>query len=455
MAARAELDPRWQYAAVLSTGVLIGLIAGVSPPMALLAAIGITFVGVTLVNLTAGLCFFAVITSIDTIIPYDTGIVSLPKLMGILLVISWLAGATSRAEGKLFEHPVFLYVLLLFGGWVVLSFAWANDEAAVVDTFIRFAPNAMLFLITYSAIKTRDQALWLVGAFVLGTLISAAYGFAVPTDPHAGDRLSGAGGNANETAAALTAGVALSGALAVALKEPLLRVAAAIIVPLSIFAIFLTLSRGGLVSLGAVLITAVLMAGRRRGVALTVALVAALLTIGYFAAVAPQASKDRVTQLDGGTGRSSIWKVGWRMVEAHPVVGVGAGNFPTESVHYLLAPGAILRADFIVDTPKVAHNSYLEVLAELGIVGLALFLAIVSYALGCALKAVKEFARTGDRSMEIISRALFIALVGLLAGDFFGSREFGKQLWLLMSICPALLALARAQAAGTQPPPAA
>ena len=45
--------------------------------------------------------------------------------------------------------------------------------------------------------------------------------------------------------------------------------------------------------------------------------------------------------------------------------------------------------------------------------------------------------------MEIVSRALFVALIGLLVSDFFGSRQFNKQLWLLMSIAPALLAIAR------------
>jgi hypothetical protein len=38
-------------------------------------------------------------------------------------------------------------------------------------------------------------------------------------------------------------------------------------------------------------------------------------------------------------------------------------------------------------------------------------------------------------------------LVGLLAADFFGSRQYSKQLWLLLSLCPALLAISRAELA--------
>jgi hypothetical protein len=44
--------------------------------------------------------------------------------------------------------------------------------------------------------------------------------------------------------------------------------------------------------------------------------------------------------------------------------------------------------------------------------------------------------------MEVMSRALVIALVGTLAADFFISEEFSKQLWLLLALGPAFLGIA-------------
>ena len=38
---------------------------------------------------------------------------------------------------------------------------------------------------------------------------------------------------------------------------------------------------------------------------------------------------------------------------------------------------------------------------------------------------------------------LFVALVGLLAADFFVSRQYSKQLWLLLALCPVVLELSR------------
>ena len=216
--------------------------------------------------------------------------------------------------------------------------------------------------------------------------------------------------------------------------------------PFLILGVFLTLSRGGLFALVAALVATVAFSGRWRPQAAAVAALGVVGAIVYFGAFAPVEARERVTTVDGGTGRTDVWRVGWRMVEDEPVRGIGAGNFANTSVHYLLQPGAIVSDDFIVDTPKVAHNSYLEVLAELGVVGLVLFAGVLAFALACIVKATRVFARIGDRQMELLSRGLLVALVGLLASDFFGSRQFEKQLWLLLALGPAFLALARAQA---------
>ena len=126
-----------------------------------------------------------------------------------------------------------------------------------------------------------------------------------------------------------------------------------------------------------------------------------------------------------------------------PMLEGSLGNFSNSSVHYLLEPGPLTRTDLIVDTPKVAHNTYLEVLAEIGVVGLALFLTLLLFCMGCAAKAVRNFHDKHDVYLEVLARALLIALIGLLAADFFDSEQFQKALWLLLGLCPAMLAISR------------
>ena len=457
MAAQTELPIRLLSAALLTSALLVGIVAGLNPPVAVALTLGLVFLIIAMVNITAGICLFALSTFLETVLPADAqGTLSAPKLLGLVLVLSWFALVTSgerERRERLFSPPAFVLVLIAFVGWAAMSAAWAEDSGVAIDATTRFLPNAMLFLIVFAGVRTREQLLWVVGSIVVGAVLSAVYGMVVgaPTDSMAAATPANepervALGNANETAAALVTGGTLAAALAVALRgKPVLRLATTIAVPLCVFAVFLTLSRGGLLALGASLIAAIVVAGRRRGAALAVALCAVLAAVVYFGAFASVEARDRVLAVDGGTGRTDIWTVGWRMVEDHPLRGVGAGNFPTSSIHYLLEPGALLRDDFIVDTPKVAHNTYLSLLAELGVVGLALFLGVIGFSLWCAARAVRCAAQAGDRQLDILSRAMIVVIVGLLAADFFGSREYSKLLWLLLSLCPVLLAISRAE----------
>jgi O-antigen ligase len=445
--ARAELLPNRILAAVLLTlALLVGVLAGYNPPLAVALTLGMVFVVVTLTNLTAGVCIFAVLSFLDTVLPVQ-GALSAPKLLGLILMLSWLALVTAgerEHRERIFSHPAFLFVLLLFVGWSLISASWAEDPGAAILGFTRYLPNALLFLIVFAAVRTRDQLLWVVGAFVIGAFLSGLYGIMVPPPAQDVGRLAGAGGDPNETAAAMVAGLALATALGIASRgKPLVRTACGVAAVVCTLTLFLTSSRGGLIALAVALIAAVLLGGRRRGTMLFAALGAVLVTVFYFATIAPADVRERVTHPEGGTGRVDIWTVGWRMVRDNAIEGVGSGNFTTASIHYLLEPGKLVRDDFIVDTPKVAHNTYLQVLAELGVVGFALFLTILLFSFVCAFKAHLVAARAGDRELDIIARATVVALAALFAAYFFVSRDYGKQLWLLLALCPVMLEIAR------------
>jgi O-antigen ligase len=446
--ARAELLPsRLLTAGLLTAALLVGVVAGYSPPMAIGLTLGVVFLILTLANLTAGVCIFAVLSFLDTVLPVQ-GALSAPKLLGLTLMLSWLALVTAgerEHRERIFSHPAFLFVLLLFVGWSLISATWAENPAAAIEGFTRYLPNAMLFLIVFAAVRTREQLLWVVGAFVVGAFLSGLYGLMAPPPPE-GDvgRLSGAGGDPNETAAAMVAGLALATALGIAVRgKPLVRLACAAAGVICMLALFLTSSRGGLIALAVALIAAVFLGGRRRGTMLVAALGAVLVTVFYFATIAPADVRERVIHPEGGTGRVDIWTVGWRMVENNAIAGVGSGNFTTASIHYLLEPGVLLRDDFIVDTPKVAHNTYLQVLAELGIVGFALFMTILLFSFVCAFKAHRVAAAAGDRELDLIARAAVVALLALFSAYIFVSRDYGKQLWLLLALCPVMLEVAR------------
>jgi O-antigen ligase len=407
-------------------------------------------------DLSLGLCMYALLAFLNIVPDAGGSFISFDKVAGGLLALSWLAAVASRKDARrafFSAHPQFSAVLLLFLAWVLLSMTWAPELPAALEHSARYVLSAFLFLIVFTAVRTRQHVRWLLGAFVLASTLSGAYGLISPPPPGEEDRLAGTIGEPNQLAAVLVAGFVISLALAVTEKgKPLLRVFYACASVLCLLTTFLTLSRAGLIALVLAMVAAVFVGGRWRAQVAVAGTLVVLSLVGFFAFVASPDQRERVTQVGQGstTGRSDIWTVGWRMVEANPLKGVGVGQFESSSVHYLIEPGTIRRSDLIVDQPKVAHNIYLHVLAEMGVVGLTAFLLILGFALRCALLAAREFARRGDWAMDLVSRSVFVGLIGILAADFFASEQFSKQLWLLLGIGPALLAMAQRRNEGEQ-----
>ena len=96
-------------------------------------------------------------------------------------------------------------------------------------------------------------------------------------------------------------------------------------------------------------------------------------------------------------------------------------------------------------SPHVAHNIYLQLASELGIVGLLLFMGIVLASFLAAERAASTAKAVGDQDLELLARSLLLSLVGFMSSDVFLSGEFAKQLYLVFALCPAALAIARAQ----------
>jgi O-antigen ligase len=432
--------------AAAGAAAFLGLLAGYDPRLALGAALGGAFVAVVLHNLTYGMCVMAMLASLDGVPSLSNGAVSAPKAAGLLLGISWLATLGPRRDEQLSDaRPFFAYILILFLGWHAITLGWAEDRSLGVASLTRYAPDLLLFPIAYAAIRTERHLRWMVVAMAAAALISATLSVVGPADPTAAnfERASGLAGGANELAAALVVGIALCIVLALTVRSPLWRLVLIAGTGVCVLGLFLSLSRGGLVALGAALVVSVLVGGRWRGRMLAGALIVSVMCVGYFGAVASLPARERVLEVGGGTGRTDLWTVGSRMVEDKPVIGVGAGNFQVASIHYLLEPGVITSDEFIITTPKVAHNTFLEVLAEAGVIGLVLFLAIVGASLWWMLSAARKFSRLDDPATELVVRGLVVATSGYLVAGLFISANYSKLLWLLLALGPACYAVAR------------
>jgi O-antigen ligase len=85
-----------------------------------------------------------------------------------------------------------------------------------------------------------------------------------------------------------------------------------------------------------------------------------------------------------------------------------------------------------------AHSAYIGTLADLGAVGLALFLGLLG-STALAIRRSVATAREADAMSTMrVANALMISLVGWAFASIFLSSETGRPLWIIIGIAIAL-----------------
>jgi O-antigen ligase len=429
---------------VFAVSLCIGLAAGVQPRLGIAAALGIGFAAAVLADVTVGLFLFTILSFLE-VVNAGSGAVSFIKVAGLILFVSWFATQATRSDREsaslLASSPGLTMAVVAFVSWSAISVAWADSSGTAVSSTSRFLLDVLLFPIVFGAIRRREHFVWIIAAFVIGAVMSAVIGLL----QSGGARLAGGIGDPDGEAALLAAGLMLDVGLIATLRSGSAARSLAVIGALIMGVGLLdTGSRGGFVALAAVLVAAVLFGGRWRARAAGLLLIVVILTPVFLFVLIPSATVQHLSS-SSSSGRTDLWKVGIKMWEANPIAGVGSGNFAVASIDYVQQAGPITRADLIVDVPHAAHNTYLEIIDELGVPGFLMFLAIAVGSVLSALRAARIYERRGDTAFELMARSVALAVIALLTADFFITNEYEHLLWLLLALPPALLAVARSE----------
>jgi hypothetical protein len=124
------------------------------------------------------------------------------------------------------------------------------------------------------------------------------------------------------------------------------------------------------------------------------------------------------------TFRPNLYQADWHMVLTRPLRGFGLGNFIHTAPDFFSEKfRRILRADMII---RNAHSEYLEVLIELGLIGMLLYLVLWGGALVAGIRWLRR-----ERSMESFSLLTAFVVMLIHAGFSTASRHFpaGFLLW--------------------------
>jgi O-antigen ligase len=382
----------------------------------------------------------------------------------IILLLAPAAGAVLVRHDRI---PMTATLPLLLGWFAVMTFSAAvsgDARASIRDALPFLTEGLLLFVLVTNAIRSVTTlrrvmaALLLAGALMGGlSLFQEAthsyhnkyLGFAQTNDAgfKVGEnisgkvlrpRLTGPIGEQNRYAQVLIVLVPI-GIVAALHGSRRQRVVAGAATALVVAGVVLSFSRGAMVAMVPVLIALVFL----RAVAVRQLVAMAVVGAVAIVAVAPDfvvrlRSIDAVASIGSGAedstdgavvGRSTSNLASLKTFLDHPLIGVGPGEyFRNYSVRY--ANQLNLRYFY---GRRRAHDLYLEIAADEGLAGLAVFFALISVTAGQLWGQYRYWRRRGS-DLAHVAAASLASLVAYLASGVFLHLSYQRYFWFLLAI---------------------
>jgi O-antigen ligase len=255
-------------------------------------------------------------------------------------------------------------------------------------------------------------------AYVLGAYVSVGstvYNYFTVSDFYY-MRYSAAGFNPDDLGPILALGIPLAWHLATSEgdggKAYVLKLANYAYVPASVFAIVLSATRGAVIATLPAFVFILGTLTTLKPFARTLILIALVGALIGLQQLVPQSSIQRLATTGESiassdlNGRVDIWLAGLRVFASHPLVGIGVGAYRPA-----------------VGVGKVAHNTFVSILVEVGSIGLLLYMIVLGITFYQAMLQPKWATRLW----------LSILMVWTLTGSFM-SWEHRKQTWLVLGM---------------------
>lgn len=424
------LDWRAAFLPVLGLAAGLGYLCARAPLLTLGAAAGAALLAFVVLRVEVVLLVLVAILPWEGLLEYPTATISAVKILGLLILIAYAFHAL-RADQKI-QFPPAVAPVMVLAVVIGLSLVVSPDHSAGFSKVIRYALFFTFFFLVTQLAGTPESATRVIRVIVLSGAAAAAWGvlaFVSGEQARAGGPID----DPNDFAFLMATLIPLCAYLLV--QERHLRWLWALAGVLLIAGVFATLSRGALVGLGALFVWAVV----TRRIPLT-GVLAALVTILSVLALAFTfwaplinnriETKGNIAD-DNIASRQAYWNAALAMTGDNPWLGVGPGRFGEVSGDYI-------RDNPIVIPNPVVHNSYLEILAESGILALAAFLAFLAITWRLLNQAHRRAKAEGDVQRARLANALQATMVIVLVSSCFLSAQVQIPFWLIGGLATAV-----------------
>jgi len=366
-------------------------------------------------------------------------------LTGMLAIGLCLIDRVPRRRISALQIPATRYLLAMIV-WMALSVPGALWPGGAFTTFLDFAKTALICLVIITAVRsTRDverlTLVYFLGAVVFAAVVLSRTSFQLGAEGRM-ERLYFY--DSNDFATYTVTALPLGFYFASTGRRRLRLIACAGIAVLAVGFVW-SGSRGGFLALLAVVAyfllryTTVKRSWRWSAVVAVGVVLTAAAGDTYWTRISTVLSPTKDYNLTDEQGRVRIWRRGLGYMIEHPVLGVGAGNFPR-------AEGTI--SPLVARQPRgrslkwgPPHNSYVQVAAELGVPGFLIFIGFLVHVfrgLRAALPPTAARPPTSSGRSPVgparLAQSLTASLIGFLVGAFFLTLAYHDILFSLAGI---------------------
>lgn len=371
--------------------------------------------------------------------------VALTGLLGIALCF---VDRVPRGRIGALQIPATRYALALVL-WMALSVPGALWPGGAFTTFLDFAKTALIFFVIVTAVRSvrdveRFALVYFVGAVIFAAVVLSRTEFSLSIGGRM-ERLYFY--DSNDFATYAVTALPLGLYFASSDRRLLMRITAWLGIVVLALGFVWSGSRGGFLAFLAVIAyfllryTTVKRSWRWSAVVSISVVFMATAGDKYWTRISTVLRPSEDYNLTDEHGRMRLWRRGLGYVIAHPVLGVGAGNFPR-------AEGTI--SPLVGRQPRgrglkwgQPHNSYVQVAAELGVPGFLIYVAFLASVFG-ALRALPAVVGPGPPSGRAplrnarLAQSLTAGLIGFAVGSFFLTLAYQDMLYTLAGIAVGL-----------------
>lgn len=421
---------------MLAAGLALGAgLSGAPAPLVLGTLAALVAIAAAIYRPALGLAVLAVSYPFD--LTTYAGPLKLTTSEALLLILALILVGRhfARNPPAIVRTPLDLPVLLFAAATVLTLLGLTGFYGDQLVALVKAAGGFLLFFVVTQSLRERRE-LWLVIGAVLIAALVVAMQTIVPivqgVDPvEALNRATGNLIDPNLFAGYLALVIPLALAFGLAMRWRWGWLISAIGVLIFGVALVATLSRGGWLGfIAGVGTMTLLMPGRRRTIlAVGGGVIALLLVAGLAGPVAARlGSSAGASPLQTFADRIPIWSAAWSMFTQHPIFGIGVNNF-----------GNLISAyDPSLDVNQ-AHDLFLNIAAERGLIGLASFGIFLVVLFRTSLGAVRS---APDIWYRILAAGVTASFGAFMADSLFDVAYYDYKIlllfWLLAGIAASL-----------------